>query len=122
MGISIQNSYNSMPITYEFNQQAKGVNMQGENVSFDRDILSMASQNKPSFVGKVWTKEELQNSWKSEVENNQEKKKSLYEMMIASCQEGTGARFKFVGEDKMYNFYEYISEMGRRSTTFNNNF
>lgn len=119
MGISIQNNFNSIPIIYEFNQQVKGVNIQGENVSFDRGILSMTSQKKPSFVGKVWTREELQNSWKSEVENNQGKKKSLYEMMMASCQEGAGAKFKFAGEDKIYNFYEYISEIGR-STISNN--
>lgn len=98
MSISIQNNYNSMSITYELKRHDKGANMLGENVSFDREALSMTPQKPPSFVGKVWTKEELQNSWKSEVENNQGKKKSLYEMMMASCQEGTGAKFKFVVE------------------------
>ncbi|MCM1561896.1 MAG: hypothetical protein NC123_20555 [Butyrivibrio sp.] len=74
---------------------------------FDRE---MASQMPPSFVGKVWTKEELMQSVDKQV-----RKMSVSDMIKATCIEGTRARFRFAGEDKIYTFDEYIKELDKRS-------
>ncbi|MCM1412587.1 MAG: hypothetical protein NC305_18890 [Lachnospiraceae bacterium] len=79
---------------------------------FDRE---MASQMPPSFVGKVWTKEELMQSVDKQVQGNQSKKMSVSDMIKATCIEGTRARFRFAGEDKIYTFDEYIKELDKRS-------
>ena len=39
--------------------KAKVRQAQNGTQSFDREFMGMASQTPPSFVGKVWTKEEL---------------------------------------------------------------
>ena len=39
--------------------------------SFDREFMGMASQTPPSFVGKVWTKEEPMQSVDKQVQSNQ---------------------------------------------------
>lgn len=75
----------------------------------------MASQTPPSFVGKVWTKEELMQSVDKQVQNNQSKKMSVSDMIKATCIEGTRARFRFAGKDKIYTFDEYIKELDKRS-------
>ena len=82
---------------------------------FDREFIKMQSQTPPSFVGKVWTKEELMQSVDKEIQNNQSKKMSLSDMIKASCIEGTRATFRFAGEDKIYTFDEYIKELDKRS-------
>lgn len=82
---------------------------------FDRELMEMQSQTPPSFVGKVWTKEELMQSVDKEVQSNQSKKMPLSDMIKASCIEGTRATFRFVGEDKIYTFDEYIKELDKRS-------
>ena len=81
---------------------------------FDREMAS-ASQTPPSFVGKVWTKEELMQSVDEQVRSNQSKKMSVSDMVKATCIEGTRARFRFAGEDKIYTFDEYIKELDKRS-------
>ena len=55
---------------------------------FDRE---MASQTPPSFVGKVWTKEELMQSVDKQVQGNQSKKMSVSDMIKATCIEGAWA-------------------------------
>ncbi len=74
-----------------------------------------ASQTPPSFVGKVWTKEELMQSVDKQVQSNQSKKMSVSDMVEATCIEGTRARFRFAGEDKIHTFDEYIKELDKRS-------
>ena len=79
---------------------------------FDRE---MVSQTPPSFVRKVCTKEELMQSVDKQVQSNQSKKMSVSDMIKATCIEGTRARFRFAGEDKIYTFNEYIKELDKRS-------
>ena len=40
---------------------------------------------------------------------------SVSDMVKATCIEGTRARFRFAGEDKIYTFDEYIKELDKRS-------
>lgn len=72
----------------------------------------MTSQTSPSFVGKVWMKEELMQPVDKQV---QSKKMSVSDIIKAICIEVTKARFRFAGEDKVYTFDEYIKELDRRS-------
>ena len=69
----------------------------------------------PSFVGKVFTREELLQSVKDEIKQNQNKKLSLTDMVKKSCFEGSKAKFRFAGESKIYTFGEYIQELEKRS-------
>ena len=92
--------------------KAKVRQAQDGTQSFDREFMGMASQTPPSFVGKVWTKEELMQSIDKQV---QSKKMSVSDMIKATCIEGTRARFRFAGEDKIYTFDEYIKELDKRS-------
>ena len=82
---------------------------------FNREFMGIQSQTPPSFVGKVWTKEELMQSVDKQVQSNQSKKMSVSDMIKATCIEGTRARFRFAGEDKIYTFDEYIKELDKRS-------
>lgn len=66
------------------------------------------------FVESVYSKEELLQAVDKEVQSNQHKKKSLYEMLRDSSIEGTNAKFSFVGESKIYSFNEFIEEFERR--------
>ena len=79
---------------------------------FDRE---MVSQTPSSFVGKVLTREELMQSVDKQVQSNQSKKMSISDMVKATCMEGTRAKFRFAGEDKIYTFDEYIKELDKRS-------
>ena len=88
--------------------KAKVRQAQDGTQSFDREFMGMASQTPPSFVGKVWTKEELMQSVDKQMQSNQSKKMSVSDMIKATCIEGTRARFRFAGEDKIYTFDEYI--------------
>ena len=92
--------------------KAKVRQAQDGTQSFDREFMGMASQTPPSFVGKVWTKEELMQSVDKQM---QSKKMSVSDMIKATCIEGTRARFRFAGEDKIYTFDEYIKELDKRS-------
>ena len=56
--------------------KAKVRQAQDGTQSFDREFMGMASQTPPSFVGKVWTKEELMQSVDKQVQSNQSKKMS----------------------------------------------
>ena len=95
--------------------KAKVRQAQDGTQSFNREFMGMASQTPLSFVGKVWTKEELMQSVDKQVQSNQSKKMSVSNMIKATCIEGTRARFRFAGEDKIYTFDEYIKELDKRS-------
>lgn len=82
---------------------------------FDRELMGMTSQTPPSFVGKIWTKEELIQSVDNQVQSSQSRKMSVSDMIKATCIEGTRARFRFEGENKIYTFDEYIKELDKRS-------
>lgn len=115
MGISIVNNYNNIPIVYTGSVK-ENTNCNGtESLYFNINEMGIKPKSTPSFVSRVLSRDELKADWRGEVEKNQYKKKSLYDMFMASCKEGTGAKFKFVGEEKVYNFYEYISEIEKRT-------
>ncbi len=86
----------------------------GEN-GFDRTKMGNTPNVLPSFVGRVFTEEELYQYVDDKVQSNQDKKKSLFDMLKDSCPEGTNATFKFAGESKIYNFYDFIDEFEKRS-------
>lgn len=109
-------SINEIGITgYQASGNVKVRQAQDSTQSFDRELMGMASHTPPSFVGKVWTKEELMQSVDKQVQSNQGKKMSVSDMIKATCIEGTRARFRFAGEDKIYTFDEYIKELDKRS-------
>lgn len=82
---------------------------------FDRTKMGNTPNVLPSFVGRVFTEEELYQYVDDKVQSNQDKKKSLFDMLKDSCPEGTNATFKFAGESKIYNFYDFIDEFEKRS-------
>ena len=79
------------------------------------DVMGNRPSTLPSFVGKVFTEEELQQYVDNQVKANQDKKTSLVDMLKASSREGVNASFKFAGEDKVYSFYDFIDEFEKRS-------
>ena len=54
---------------YQAAGKAKVRQAQDGTQSFDREFMGMASQTPPSFVGKVWTKEELMQSVGKQVQS-----------------------------------------------------
>ena len=86
---------------------------EGNSIYFDKDKMQWAKYTNP-FVERVYTAEELHKAVDEEVQGNQHKKKTLYEMLRDSSPEGTNATFSFVGESKIYSFYEFIDEIQRR--------
>lgn len=82
---------------------------------FDRTKMGNTPKVLPSFVGRVFTEEELYQYVDDKVQSNQDKKKSLFDMLKESCPEGTNATFRFAGESKIYNFYDFIDEFEKRS-------
>lgn len=115
MGISIVNNYNNIPIVYTGSVKENTNCNRAESLYFNINEMGIKPKSTPSFVSRVLSRDELKADWRGKVEKNQYKKKSLYDMFMASCKEGTGAKFKFVGEEKVYNFYEYISEIEKRT-------
>ncbi len=92
------------------------VNTTAEGVQrFDRELLGRKPQTLPSFVGKVYTEEELYQYVDKKVQQNQGNKKTLADMIKNSCTGWASATFKFVGEPKAYNYYEFIKELENRS-------
>ena len=79
------------------------------------DIMDSSNNTSKGISAREYSAEELQEAIDKEVQSNQHKKKSLYEMLMDSCPEGTNATFRFAGESKIYSFYEYIEELERRS-------
>jgi hypothetical protein len=113
MSITLTNNYNNIPVTYEGKSRSSICKTDGTGTTrFDRALVSTATL--PSFIGKVYTREELMQAVDDEVQRNQSKKMSLDDMIKKSCFEGTRARFCFAGESKMYAFDEYIQELEKR--------
>ena len=71
--------------------KAKVRQAQDGTQSFDREFMGMASQTPLSFVGKVWTKEELMQSVDKQVQSNQSKKMSVSDKIKATCMGGEPA-------------------------------
>ena len=65
---------NGIGAGYPAAEKAKVRQAQDGAQRFDREFMGMASQTPPSFVGKVWTKEELMQSVDKQVQSNQSKK------------------------------------------------
>jgi len=85
-----------------------------DEIDMSSFIDSIKNTNK-KIASKEYSAEEIQEAIDREIQSNQHKKKSLYEMLINTCPEGTNATFRFVGESKIYSFYEFIEEFQRRS-------
>ena len=82
---------------------------------FDRVLMGNTPKELLSFVGRVFTEEELYQYVDDKVKSNQVNKLSTKEMLERTCIEGTRASFRVAGESKVYSFYEYIDELNRRS-------
>ena len=82
---------------------------------FDRVLMGNTPKELPSFVGRVFTEEELYQYVDDKVKSNQANKLSTKELLERTCIEETRASFRFAGESKVYSFYEYIDELNRRS-------
>lgn len=114
MSITLTNNYNNIPVTYEGKTTNSICSVDETGTTrFERTLVSTTS-NLPSFIGKVYTREELMQAVDAEVQKNQSKKMSLDDMIKKSCFEGTRARFCFAGESKIYTFDEYIQELKKR--------
>lgn len=96
MSVTIANHYNSVPISYEGTIKSDGKGGQ----RFDRELLKKQEENLPSFIGKVYTEEELYQYADDKVRQNQSNKTSLEDMIKDSCIGWRSATFKFAGETK----------------------
>ena len=85
-----------------------------DEIDMGNFIDSIKNTNK-AVASKEYSAEEIQEVIDREIQSNQDKKKSIYEMLVNICPEGTNATFRFAGESKLYSFYEYIEELERRS-------
>lgn len=65
------------------------------------------------------SREELLAEVDAKIQSNQDKKHSLEDMIKNTCINASSATFQFVGEDKIYSFYEYIDELKSRSEAMN---
>ena len=95
--------------------KARIVDNPNGSLGFDRVLMGNTPKELPSFVGRVFTEEELYQYVDDKVKSNQANKMSTKEMLERTCIEGTRASFRFAGESKVYSFYEYIDELNRRS-------
>ena len=82
---------------------------------FSRVMMGNTPKELPSFVGRVFTEEELYQYVDDKVKSNQPNKLSTKELLERTCIEGTRASFRFAGESKVYSFYDFIDELNRRS-------
>ena len=105
-----------MPVPYESNgEQSLCMTDEAGEQRFERVLMGNKPEKLPSFVGKVYTEEELLQSVDEQIQKNQCNKKSLADMIKDSCIGWSRATFKFVGEDKTYGFYDFIDELNRHS-------
>lgn len=117
--------YNNVSVTYADsvksnygNEKTSGFVLTDENGTqrFERNLLS--ASKKLSF-GHVMSREELLAEVDAQIQSNQDKKHSLEDMIKNTCINASSATFQFVGEDKIYSFYEYIDELKSRSEAMN---
>ena len=84
------------------------------NCTFDRDMMTSKYAGYFSVpLGQVFTLEEIQHMWDSEIQSNQNKKPST-EQMMASDPMGTKGAYRFAGESRIYDFYDFLEEFERR--------
>ena len=121
MSVAISMNYSAYSYMEMSNTQVKAENKAGivENPDgsqgFDRVLMGNTPKELPSFIGRVFTEEELYQYVDDKVKSNQANKLSTKELLERTCIEGTRASFRFAGESKVYSFYEYIDELNRRS-------
>lgn len=77
---------------------------------FDRGIAGEKPGKSLPF-GTVLTEKELYQYVDNKMKQNQCNKKSLEDMIKDSCVGWSTAAFKFVGESKSYDYYDFIKEM-----------
>ena len=82
---------------------------------FDSKTMGNSPGKLPSFVEKVFTEEELQQYVDNTVKSNQDKKISFFDLLKKTTPGWSNAGFKFAGEDKTYNIYEFMDEFEKRS-------
>lgn len=68
-----------------------------------------------SDIGTVMTGDEMMQWLDREIEANQNRKKTMEDLIKGSCPGWSTAKFKFVGEAETYSYYEFVEEMERRS-------
>ena len=96
MHITVNNYFNTTSAAYRQNFPQKLCKTDSEGtLRFNRELIEAESANLPSFVGKVYTKEELMQSVEQQVQRNQGKKLPLEEMKKCSSSMGNG-----VSDDK----------------------
>lgn len=85
----------------------------GNNI-FDRDMMTSKYARYFSVpLGQVFTLEEIQHMWDSEIQANQNKKLTT-EQMLSSDPMGTKGSYRFAGESRIYDFYDFLEEFERR--------
>ena len=115
MSIAVNNYFNTAPTAYQQNSQGKLCETDNEGTDrFDRVLVEMKSANLPSFIGKVYTREELMQSVDEQVQRNQSKKIPL-EQLLLDLRQGVNAKYSFAGEDKKYSYYDFVEEFKKRS-------
>lgn len=116
MSITITNNYNNIPIVYTGNTKDSVLQTESDGtVRFDRELAKAACSGQPSF-GEAMTREELLQSLDAKLEEN----KRLYgkteaDWIKEQCPHWQTMKFKFVGESKLYGYYDFIKELDKRS-------
>lgn len=120
MSVAISMNYSAYSYTDMSSTQEKANNKvsMAENPDgsqgFDRVLMGNTPKELPSFVGRVFTEEELYQYVDDKVKSNQTNKLSTKELLERTCIEGTRASFRFAGDSRVYSFYEYIDELNKR--------
>lgn len=121
MSVAVSMNYSAYFCMSMSDTQVKTSNMAGivdnpnGSQGFDRVLMGNTPKELPSFVGRVFTEEELYQYVDDKVKSNQANKLSTKELLERTCIEGTRASFRFAGESKVYSFYDFIDELNRRS-------
>lgn len=116
MSITITNNYNNIPIVYTGNSKDKVFQTESDGtLRFDKELAKAAYSGQPSF-GTAMTREELYQSIDAQMEKN----KKLYgkteaDWIKEQCPDWQTTKFKFVGESKLYGYYDFIKELDKRS-------
>ena len=113
--MTVSNISNASYINMTYGSPDKKDKVDEDTMSFDRALMGMKPDKLPSFVARVYTEQELYQYVDDKVQSNQDKKLSIIDMLRESCPEGTNATFKFVGESKIYSFFDFIDELERRA-------
>ena len=119
MSVKLTNYYNNIPVVCGKNSKSVSCKADHEETKgFDIPFLGTKSQL-PSFIGKAYTREEFLQSVNDEVKRNQGKKMTLTDMVKSAHLEGTRAKFRFVGDTKIYTFDErnWIKEQNNEQET-----